>query len=362
VDLATPAARPTSRRSPLRGRPRRRAGAVLLIVGASVLSGCGSSDSESSSDGVTTVDYQLSWTKDYEWGGSFLADDRGYYSDAGVEVDMIAGGGSSSPVQAVASGQALVASASLDEAAQLTADGGADLAIIGATFQKNGLNILSRADDPITTPQDLVGKRIGVFASNDPQWSLFLELNGIDKSSITEVPVQYDVTPLVTGDVDGYQGYAGGELTTLQAQGVDPQVMLFADNGYNPVSAGYVVRRESLEDPEERAALKAFLEGEIRGWEDIVYDGDAAEGARLAVEEYGKDLGLDQATQEASLEALIGYVATPYTEENGLLRISPESLESSQRVLDSSGIDVQIDDLVTNELLDEIYDGKNRLG
>ena len=357
MDLAPSTARPTSRR-----RRRSRPGAALLVVGASVLSACGSADTASSSDGVTTVDYQLSWTKDYEWGGSFLAADRGYYTDAGISVNMIPGGGSSSPVQAVASGQALVASALLDEAAQLTADGGADLAIIGATFQKNGLNILSRGDAPITTPQDLVGKRIGVFASNDPQWSLFLELNGIDKSSITEVPVQYDVTPLVTGDVDGYQGYAGGELTALQSQGVDPAVMLFADNGYNPVSAGYVVRRESLEDPEERAALKAFLEGEIRGWQDVVYGGAVTEGARLAVEEYGKDLGLDLPTQAASLEALLGYVATDYTEQNGLLRISPESLESSQQVLDGSGVDVQIEDLVTNELLDEIYDGKNRLG
>lgn len=338
-------------------------GSVLVGGGSALLQACGSSDSDgTTSGGLATVRYQLSWTKDYEFAGSYLADDKGYWSDNGVKVTMIAGGGSgASPVQAVASGQALVGSAALDEAATMVADGGADLAIIGALFQKNGLNILSRGDNPITRPEDIVGKRIGVFASNDPQWSLFLELNGIEKSQFTEVPVQYDVTPLVTGDVDGYQGYAGGEYTTLESKGVDPQVMLLADFGYNPVSAGYVVRRESLDDADTREALVGFLRGEILGWQDVVDNDAVSEGARLAVEKYGKDLGLDAKTQEASLAALFPYISTPYTDEEGLLRISPDSLTSSQTVLDNSGIDVKITDLVDSSLLDEIYDGQSRI-
>jgi ABC-type nitrate/sulfonate/bicarbonate transport system substrate-binding protein len=337
------------------------AGAVLLGGGAQLLTACGSGSASGGPDGAAAVDYQLSWVKDYEFAGSYLADARGYWAGQGVTVDLLAGGPNSSAVQAVASGNALVGSASLDEAAQLVADGGAELAIVGALFQKNGLNILSRADRPIRTPQDLQGKRIGVFASNDPQWSLFLELNGIDRSTITEVPVQFDVTPLVTGDVDGFQGYAGGELTTLRTAGVEPVVLLFADHGYNPVSAGYVVQRASLQDADRRKALIGFLHGEIRGWQDVVYGGAVEEGARLTVEEYGGDLGLDRQTQLDSLQALLGYIATPYTEQNGLLRISQDSLDSSQTVLDGSGIAVKIADLVTAELLDEVYAGGNRL-
>ncbi|OLT09207.1 hypothetical protein BJF78_31230 [Pseudonocardia sp. CNS-139] len=350
-------ARPLSRRALLANTLRLGAGAVLLSAcGTGAGTGAGGSGGA-----AATVDYQLSWVKDYEFAGSYLADDRGYWAARGVAVNLQSGGPNSSAVQAVAAGNSLVGSASLDEAAQLVADGGAELAIIGALFQKNGLNILSRADRPISTPQDLPGKRIGVFASNDPQWSLFLELNGIDRSTITEVPVQFDVTPLVTGDVDGFQGYAGGELTTLRAAGVDPVVLLFADHGYNPVSAGYVVRRESLQDADQRTALVGFLHGEILGWQDVVYGGAVAEGARLTVEKYGADLGLDPQTQTDSLQALLGYIATPFTQENGLLRISPDSLDSSQTVLDGSGIDVRISDLVVTDLLDEVYGGTNRL-
>jgi ABC-type nitrate/sulfonate/bicarbonate transport system substrate-binding protein len=362
VDLEALAARPLSRRSLLRGGVRLGAGAVLFSGGASLLAACGSSDSGGSSGASGQASYQLSWTKDYEFAGSYLADDRGYWKDAGVTVDLVAGGSNSSPVQTVASGQSLIASASLDEAAQLVADGGADLAIIGATFQKNGLNILSRPDKPINVPQDIVGKRIGVFATNDPQWSLFLKLNGIDKSQFTEVPVQYDVTPLVTGDVDGYQGYAGGELTTLASQGVNAVVLLWADYGYNPVSAGYIVRKKSLADTDARKTLKGFLTGEIRGWEDVIYNDAVAEGARLTVDKYGKDLGLDLDTQTASLQALIPYLSTDFTQQNGLLRIAPDSMTSSQTVLDDSGINAKVADLVDTSLLDEIYAGKNRLG
>jgi ABC-type nitrate/sulfonate/bicarbonate transport system substrate-binding protein len=354
------APRTMSRRRLLRGGLRLGAGAVLLGGGAQLLSACGS-PSGGAGGAAPTVDYQLSWVKDYEFAGSYLADARGYWSGRGVTVNLQAGGPNSSAVQAVASGNSLVGSASLDEAAQLVADGGAELAIIGALFQKNGLNILSRADTPISTPQDLQGKRIGVFASNDPQWSLFLDANDIDRSTITEVPVQFDVTPLVTGDVDGFQGYAGGELTTLRSAGVEPVVLLFADHGYNPVSAGYIVRRESLADAAQRAALVGFLHGEVRGWQDVVYGGAVEEGARLTVEEYGADLGLDPQTQLEALQALLGYISTPFTEQNGLLRISQDSLDSSQTVLDGSGIDVRISDLVTADLLDEVYGGSNRL-
>lgn len=43
-----------------------------------------------------------------------------------------------------------------------------------------------------------------VFAANEPAWSLFLDLNSIDRATITEVPVQFDVTPLISKEVDGF--------------------------------------------------------------------------------------------------------------------------------------------------------------
>jgi ABC-type nitrate/sulfonate/bicarbonate transport system substrate-binding protein len=349
-----------TRRSLLSHGARLFGGAVALGATGSLLAACGDSGS-GDSPASGTIGYQLSWTKDYEFAGSYLADDKGYWSSQDLTVNLLAGGPNSSAVQTVASGKALVGSAQIDQVAQLVATGGAKLVVLGALFQKNGLNILSRGDEPITQPKDLEGKRVGVFASNDAAWSLFLQLNDVDRKKITEVPVQFDVTPLITKDVDGFQGYAGGELTTLQSKGIEPTVMKFADFGYNPVSAGYVARASSLDDEGERAALVKFLRGEIKGWQDVVFDKAYAEGAKLTVDKYGKDLGLDLKTQQASLEALMPYVADDATAQKGLLWIADTAIQSSQRVLDNAKITATMSELVNQDLLKEVYGTTSRV-
>lgn len=150
-------------------------------------------------------------------------------------------------------------------------------------------------------------------------------------------------------------------MSTLQAKGIEPVVLLLADFGYNPVSAGYVVRTSSLHDPAQRQQIVGFLRGEIRGWQDVVYGHAIDEAARLTVDQYGKNLGLDLAGQTASLNALLPYISTPTTDEHGLLWMSDESIASSQQVIDKAGFKVQIADIVTTDLLTEIYAGKSRI-
>lgn len=351
--------KPLSRRQVLTGTARLAGGLALLGGSAAALSAC--SSASQGTQPTSSFPYQLSWTKDYEFAGSYIADSKGYWRDQDLTVELLAGGPSTQSLQSLAAGQAMIASDQVSNVAKMVAEEGIALKVVGALFQKNGLNILSRQNMPIRSPKDLEGKRIGVFPSNDPAWSLFLDLNGVDRATITEVPVQFDVTPLISEEVDGFQGYAGGELTTLRSHGVDPVVMLLADFGYNPVSAGYVVRAESLEDPAQREQVSAFLRGEILGWQDVVYNNAIDEGAALTVNEYGKNLGLDLATQTESLKALIPYISTPTTDQHGLLWMSDESIKSSQQVIDQAKLDVQVADIVTTDLLSEIYDGQNRL-
>ena len=59
--------------------------------------------------------------------------------------------------------------------------------------------IMSLANKPLKTPQDMIGKKIGVQATNESVWDAFLAANSIDPSKIDKVPVQFDPTPLTTG-------------------------------------------------------------------------------------------------------------------------------------------------------------------
>ena len=72
----------------------------------------------------------------------------------------------------------------------------------------------------------------------------------------------------------------------------------------------------------QRDMLKAFLMAEIRGWTDAV--ADPAGAAALAVETYGKDLGLDLAGQTEQATAQNELIVTADTKANGLFTLTDE--------------------------------------
>jgi hypothetical protein len=100
--------------------------------------------------------------------------------------------------------------------------------------------------------------------------------------------------------------------------------------------------------------LKAFLVAEIKGWTDAVNDPDG--GADLALETYGKDLGLDKANSYAGSEAASAdLIVSPDTEANGLFTISDELQAETVASLKGAGIDVTADQLFDMSLLTEVY-------
>jgi hypothetical protein len=114
----------------------------------------------------------------------------------------------------------------------------------------------------------MVGKRIGIQLNNQVIWHAFLRLNRINPADITTVPVQYEFTPLVTGEVDGFFGEVIDDAVQLRTQGIDIHCLLFADFGYNMLTATYEVAADTLTDRAKRAQLVAFMKGDLLGWRD----------------------------------------------------------------------------------------------
>jgi ABC-type nitrate/sulfonate/bicarbonate transport system substrate-binding protein len=186
--------------------PRRaRVGLVAGVVAAALtLSACAGTDTASpETDSFGDLSVQLSWIKNAEFAGEFFADSNGYYTDAGFDsVNLVAGPGATESL--VASGESLIGITDPISVAPAIVNEGAPLKIIATTYQKNPFSILSLADGAnIATPADLVGKRIGVQAGNETLFNALLDVNGIAPEDVTVVPVEYDPSPLITGDVDG---------------------------------------------------------------------------------------------------------------------------------------------------------------
>ncbi|GAA2678377.1 sulfonate ABC transporter substrate-binding protein [Actinoplanes palleronii] len=342
-----------NRRALLRGG----AGLAGLGISAALLAACGD-DSDapatSASGGAKSfgaLNYQLSWVKNVEFAGAYIADSKGYYTAAGFSsVNLMAGGPSVSQDAVVASGKALVGISSPDITAAAILKG-ADLVVIGAQYQKNPFAIVSLAATPLTTPQDLIGKKIGVQATNEPVWNAFLKANNLDPSKITKVPAQFDPSPLVSKEVDGWFSFFTNEPNLLKMKGVDTAVMLLNDHGYPMVSEVYVVKKSSLTS--DRDKLKALLTADIKGWTESLADPKV--GADLAATKYGKDLGLDAAEQALESAAQNTVVQTADTKANGLFTITDELVDETIKTLALGGVTISKEQLFDLSLIKELY-------
>jgi ABC-type nitrate/sulfonate/bicarbonate transport system substrate-binding protein len=335
---------------------------AVLTGAALVMTACGGSDdSESSAEGgdLGPVSLQLSWVKNAEFAGEYFADSNGHYTDVGFsDVTMDPGPG---PIETlVASGEVDFGLSNAVSTAQVIAEEDAPLKIIGTKFQKNPFTILSLADGGnIATPQDLVGKKIGVQAGgNETLFDALLEVNGIDPASVEKVPVEYDPAPLIDGEVDGFLAYITNESITVETAGYTVTNLPFADNGLPFVAESIITTEQMIEEEPEK--VKAFLEAEILGWQDYLRDPE--EGARLAVEEYGKDLDLDMAKEVEQAEVQSTLIVTPDVEANGLLTITDELVGQVLDTVAAADIGVtEADDLFDLSLLDELLEEKPEL-
>ncbi|HTX01100.1 MAG TPA: ABC transporter substrate-binding protein, partial [Acidimicrobiales bacterium] len=187
----------------------------------------------------------------------------------------------------------------------------------------------------------------------------FLKANGVSPSSITIVPVEFDPTPLADKEVEVYFGIITSEPITLELQGVKTYSMLLADFGEPELTELYIATTSALSDPAKRSAIKAFLVGEIRGWQDYV--ANPASAVPLAVNVYGKSLHLDAKEQLLEAQAQAKIMVSPYTKAHGLLTMGPAAMAQSLKTLKLEDLAATAA-LFDTTLLDEVYAGTSHLG
>lgn len=332
--------------------------AVALTALALTACGSGSSSSGSSASaggdaaGLGSVNVQLSWIKNEEFCGEFFADSNGYFTGAGFSGVNLVPGPSTSASELI-SGTADFGLSDAVSTGSVVASEGAPLKIIGTTYQKNPFTVLSlKNKGNIATVADLKGKKIGVQDSNRGLFTAFLAANGLTPNDLTIVPVQYDPAPLTNGEVDGFIAYLTNEAIIVKNEGYDTVNLPFADNGL-PFPAETIVTTDDMikNHPEK---VKAFLKAEIQGWTDAV--NDPAGCAKIAYDNYGKELNLTPANSEAGAVAqLKDLVVSDETVKSGLFTVSDALKSSTVKSLGEAGITVTADQLFDTSLLDEVY-------
>jgi ABC-type nitrate/sulfonate/bicarbonate transport system substrate-binding protein len=339
----------------------RRSAAMGLVFGggASWLAACGDDDDGGGEgEGTSELSIQFSWIYNTEFAGAYLANENGFYEDEGFTTVNLLTGGPTVPVEPVViSGQALFGYTFAEPMSGAVLEG-ADLKVIAALYQTNPFCIMSLASNPIRSLDDMLGKRVGVQAVNEPIWDALLSINNIDPAEIDKIPAEFDPAPMVNGEADGWFSFVINEPITLNQGGTPAECMMLADHGFNLQQQLFITTADNLANRKDD--LVRAVRAELRGWQ--LNAQDPVPGAELAVNEWGSDLGLTLEHEVAENEEQIRLMLNDDTEANGLGYMTEERIASNVELLGAAGLEISAD-VFTTEILDEVYkDGTDLLG
>lgn len=354
---------PISRRTLLAG-----AGLSLGVLASGVLTSCAPGPGTSSATGTTTkLRITLGWISNVEFGGYFIADARGYYAEEGLEIEFLPGGANApSASQSLAAGNADIGlSPSMSDTIVAAAKGN-DLKILGAVFQDSPGGIVSLTKKPITTPQKLASAKVLGQTGTQPYLDAILELADLPPATYDFVPAGFDPSPLVDGQGDAYTCYVTNQPTTLEAKfglvkGKDYVTVTYSELGL-PSYADVIVTTGAFAKANEETIVK-FLRASIRGWQDNVSDPTIA--AKLCVEKYGADLGLDLDQQIRQNELQIPLLQSDFTATHGLLNMDTELLTAkmlpAMKAAGQEPVPADVDGIVDLSYITKAFNGASTL-
>lgn len=314
--------------------------------------------------GTTSIRYQLDWIKNSQFSGFYIADSEGWYADEGLEVDLLPGADVASHEAVVAGGGAEIGTSSFLSRIVDAVNAGSDLVVVGAGLQQSPIGLMSMADNPIQSAEDILGKRIGLQEGSTSEIRLILELNGLDPDDWTEVPVGFNPGPLLDGEVDAYYAYLTSQPLTFQKRGLvegeDFHVVSFQDLGWFQYGMLAITQRSYLE--EQRDVVVGFLRATVKGWEQAI--ADPAQGVQLTMDVYGTDLGLDEETEMRQIEAQLPLMQSDLTQQQGLYSMDLDLVAGPMyEALRRGGRDElpEPESLVDLSVLEDAYAGKTSL-
>ncbi|MDF2369883.1 MAG: ABC transporter substrate-binding protein [Rhizobiaceae bacterium] len=222
--------------------------------------------------------FALNWFPVGDHAAYWVALEKGYFADRGLDVTLENSKGSGDSIAKVDTG---AADAGLADSGVVIASlaRGTTIKVVGMVFDKTPLNVFSSTDNPIVNPKDLEGKTIGAPPGDGQRqiWPAFAKANNIDESKVTWVNIEpaAKIAALAEKRVDAVADYTTGLPLYEKPMGEGKVAMMpWADHGLNMYSMSIIASAETMtERPED---LKNFLEAAYMGWRDVMMDPDAA--------------------------------------------------------------------------------------
>jgi NitT/TauT family transport system substrate-binding protein len=247
---------------------------LAAAVLASVVTGTVLVAGARSQTALKPVTLILHWMPQSQFAGYYMALEKGFYRDRGLDVTILRGGPDRDPVEYLTTGKADFATLFLT-GALIARDQGAPIVHIAQIVNSSNLMLIARRGAGISSIEDLQGRRVSLWG---PQFSTAFEAcfkaNSVQPVA---VPQYYTVNLFLRRGVDACSAMAYNEYQTLVQSGMNDEEMTkiyMRDMGFDFPEDGIYCLDETLAgDPE---TCKAFVAATLEGWR---YAGDHSDEA-----------------------------------------------------------------------------------
>lgn len=251
----------------------------------------------------------LDWFPDAEFAGVFVAKEKGWYREEGLELELVPAGFDDMPK--LEPGKAEIGIHSGQDLIRYVAKG-EPLRVFAANYQSSPICLVVGQDSGIQTLKQLKGKTVGVFAPQD--YDTLRIMLGHHGLSLKDIHIRrlktHDEVALVRllrkGEVHAIPAWEFNWTLSLPLLGYKVRVFPGYENGFHFYGIVYFARQDLIARHPE--LITGFLRATLRGWREVFRDIPAA--ARLIMEKYypaeryvsaSKELTLKQQTMELKL-------------------------------------------------------------
>jgi NitT/TauT family transport system substrate-binding protein len=283
---------------------------------------------------------QLKWVTQAQFAGYYVAKEKGFYDEAGLDVTIKAGGPDINPSQVIAGGGADVV---LDwmPSALATREKGVPLVNIAQPFQKSGMMLTCRKDTGITKPEDFKGKTLGVwFAGNEYPFLSWMSTLGLGTAGgaegVTVLKQGFNVDPLLQKQADCISTMTYNEYWQVIDAGLPAEELVvfpYEDQGVATLEDGIYTLESSLKDPAMVDKLARFVKASMKGWDWAVANPDEAAMIVLENDETGAQTEKHQKRMMGEIAKLVG------KSEKGTGYLDPAAYDRTVKILLAGGSD-----------------------
>ncbi|WP_448465767.1 ABC transporter substrate-binding protein [Martelella sp. AMO21009] len=284
------------------------------------------------------ITLQLKWVTQAQFAGYYVALEKGFYEEEGLDVTIKPGGPDIAPAQVLAGGGADVI-VDWMPSALATREKGVPLVNIAQPYKSSGMMLTCLKENNVMSPEDFPGKTLGVwFYGNEYPFLSWMAHLGIPtdggEDGVTVLKQGFNVDPLLQKQAACISTMTYNEYWQVVDAGISEDQLntfKYEDEGVATLEDGLYVLEDDLADPKFKEDMVKFVRASMKGWKwaeenpdeaaEIVLDYDDTgaqtekhqkrmmrEVAKLTA---GSNGALDPADYQRTVEVLLGGGSDP---------------------------------------------------